>query len=152
MTPTLPADTVPLVGLDTMVFVYHFEANEDLGSASTELFRRVEGGRARAVCSVLSRLEVLVVPKREGRDDLCRTYREVFEAFPHLTVQPIDSKIADRAADLRAGHNLRTPDALHLATAIEAGADLFVTEDRRLPSEIDGMRLLGIKAALEETG
>ncbi|WP_093691402.1 hypothetical protein [Sporolituus thermophilus] len=29
------------------------------------------------------------------------------------------------AADLRAGYGLRTPDAIHLAIAIYAGADAF---------------------------
>jgi predicted nucleic acid-binding protein len=135
-----------LVALDTMVFVYHFEANEEFGARSTELLRRIEDGELRAVCSVLSRLEVLVVPKREGRDDLCRIYREVFETFPNLLVRPVDARIADLAADLRASYSLRTPDALHIATALDARADFYVTEDRRLPGEIEEMRLVGLSA------
>lgn len=127
-----------------MVFVYHFEANEEFGARSTGLLRRIEDGELRAVCSVLSRLEVLVVPKREGRDDLCRIYQEVFETFPNLLVQPVDERIADLAADLRAFYSLRTPDAIHIATALDARADFYVTEDRRLPGEIEEMALVGL--------
>jgi predicted nucleic acid-binding protein len=39
-----------------------------------------------------------------------------------LTVLPIDQPVAETASDLRATYTLRTPDALHLATAIVAGA------------------------------
>jgi predicted nucleic acid-binding protein len=35
-------------------------------------------------------------------------------------------------ARLRAANRLRTPEAIHLVTALEAGASAFVTTDRRL--------------------
>ncbi|WP_230966967.1 type II toxin-antitoxin system VapC family toxin [Nostoc commune] len=35
---------------------------------------------------------------------------------------------------LRADYNLRTPDAIQMATAIRGGASLFLTNDARLPS------------------
>jgi predicted nucleic acid-binding protein len=41
--------------------------------------------------------------------------------------------IADEAAQLRARHGLRTPDAIQLATAIRSGASSFLTNDSRLP-------------------
>ncbi|WP_225896572.1 type II toxin-antitoxin system VapC family toxin [Amazonocrinis nigriterrae] len=41
--------------------------------------------------------------------------------------------IAETAAQLRADSNLRTPDAIQIATAIRAGASFFVTNDARLP-------------------
>jgi predicted nucleic acid-binding protein len=45
---------------------------------------------------------------------------------------PIDIKTATSAADLRARYNLRTPDALQVATAIAAGCDAFLTNDAAL--------------------
>lgn len=41
--------------------------------------------------------------------------------------------VAEEAARLRARHNLRTPDAIQLATAIRSGASSFLTNDRHLP-------------------
>jgi predicted nucleic acid-binding protein len=67
-------------------------------------------------------------------------------SFPHLTLYPIDPPIAEVASDLRATYPLRAPDALHLATAIVAGAEAFVTADRRLAS-IQAIRVLGIDQA-----
>lgn len=122
----------PLYGIDSMVFIYHFEDHPELGPAAGRLLRVAEEGRCRLTCSVLAMLEVLVVPKRRGRQDLCRLYREMFRSFPNLSMAPVESEIAEIASDLRAVHNLRTPDAIHLATALRQGATAFVTQDERL--------------------
>jgi predicted nucleic acid-binding protein len=45
---------------------------------------------------------------------------------------PVSLAIADSAARLRARYNLRTPDALHVATAINAGCQAFLTNDNTL--------------------
>jgi predicted nucleic acid-binding protein len=49
--------------------------------------------------------------------------------FPHLDWQAATLEICDRAAALRSAFNLRTPDALQVATAIHSGADAFVSND-----------------------
>jgi len=55
--------------------------------------------------------------------------------FPIRT--PIGSLQTWRAAQIRADHNLRTPDAIHAATALAAGVTGFITNDpvfRRIES------------------
>ena len=42
---------------------------------------------------------------------------------------PVTFEIADKAAQLRAQYNLRTPDALHIASAIESGCQALLTND-----------------------
>jgi predicted nucleic acid-binding protein len=57
--------------------------------------------------------------------------------YPHLEWVPPTLHIAERAAQIRADHNLRTPDAIQAATALAAGVIGFVTNDpmfRRVPS------------------
>ena len=44
----------------------------------------------------------------------------------------LSSSVVERATDLRARYSLKTPDALHLATAIELHADVFLTGDQTL--------------------
>jgi predicted nucleic acid-binding protein len=44
----------------------------------------------------------------------------------------IDSAVAERAADMRALYNLRTPDALQVAAALTVGCDAFLTNDRAI--------------------
>jgi predicted nucleic acid-binding protein len=135
--PGLP----PLYGVDSMVFVYHFEANEEFGPAAGRLLQAAEAGRCRLVCSILTLLEILVVPKRTGQDELCRRYREVFQSFPNLSVVAMETQIAEIASDLRARHAVRTPDAIHIATAIRAGAEAFISGDGRL-SGVKEVRIL----------
>ena len=127
-----------------MVFIYHFEANDHFGPAAGRLLRAAEEGRCRLVCSVVALLEVLVVPKRRGETALCQRYREVFESFPNLSVLALDAGVAEIASDLRASHSVRTPDAIHLATALHAGAHAFITQDDRL--RIQGLEILPLEA------
>jgi predicted nucleic acid-binding protein len=142
-----PRPRLPLYGVDTMLFVYHFENHPQFGPGATRLLEAAEHDRLRLVTSVLTVMEVLVVPKREGQVQLCNRYRELFASFPQLTVRSIDQSIAEVASDLRATYTLRTPGALHLATAIVAGAEAFVSGDRRLP-QISAIRVIGIDQAV----
>ena len=41
----------------------------------------------------------------------------------------VSSAIAEQAAQLRAGHNVRTPDAIQISAALDAGATYFFTND-----------------------
>ncbi|MGE3684891.1 MAG: PIN domain-containing protein [Acidimicrobiia bacterium] len=52
-----------------------------------------------------------------------------------IAIVPLDVEIASTAARLRAAHrSLRLPDALVIATAVDASADQLVTTDRRWPT------------------
>jgi predicted nucleic acid-binding protein len=44
----------------------------------------------------------------------------------------VGAAVIERATELRARYNLKTPDAIHYATAIEVGATTFLTGDRAL--------------------
>jgi predicted nucleic acid-binding protein len=56
----------------------------------------------------------------------------------------ITSQIAEEAAQLRAAHNIKTPDAIQVATAISLGAAVFLTNDAKLAS-IPGIKVLVLK-------
>jgi len=148
-----PRRRPPVFGVDTMILIYHFEEHERFGPAATELFQATEQGRCRLVVSILARLETLVAPKRHGREDLCRRYREMFEGFPNLEVVDVDAQVVEIASDLRATHGLRTPDAIHLATAVDRRTDAFVTEDsRHFPNEVEGVPVLSLHDTLARFG
>ncbi|GIP14830.1 hypothetical protein J40TS1_04720 [Paenibacillus montaniterrae] len=61
-----------------------------------------------------------------------KQYKLILSHFPHLTILPIDNLVAERAAYLRGKYSIKTPDALIVATALVANADLFITNDQRL--------------------
>jgi predicted nucleic acid-binding protein len=53
---------------------------------------------------------------------------DVFFAGVEIVLVEISAAIVERATDLRARYNLKTPDAIHYAT-VEAGATVFLTGD-----------------------
>jgi predicted nucleic acid-binding protein len=88
-----------------------------------------EEGRNSGVTSVITLLEVLVKPKREGNLEAARDYRELLTTYPNLCILDIDLMLADLTSDLRAKYGIRTPDALQIAAALQAGATGFITND-----------------------
>lgn len=79
----------------------------------------------------LTRAECLVAPFRNGDVGLESRYR-VFFNDPDLHVFEMTATVCERAARLRAIYPFKLPDCLHLATAIEHGCGLFLTNDVQL--------------------
>jgi predicted nucleic acid-binding protein len=104
-------------------------------------FAAAERGEFRIVTSLVTLLEVLVHPLRNGREDLAREYRGILLRSPGLTALPLGEEIAEEAARLRALHGVKTPDAIQLATALLAGATWFLTNDRDVPP-VPGLSVL----------
>jgi len=120
------------VGLDTGPLIYYIEEHPGFLAKVRPFFEAAERGEFRIVTSFVTLIEVLVHPLREGRPELAQEYRNILLHSPALTAIPLDEGIAEEAARLRARHNLRTPDAIQLATAIRAGASWFLTNDAEL--------------------
>lgn len=121
-----------IIGLDTMVFIYHFEENKIYSPLTFSIFESLEKGNFNAITSVLTFLEILVKPKRENNLILTERYKILFETFPNLQVKALDENIADVASSLKANYNINTPDAIQVATSLEAQADVFITNDSSL--------------------
>jgi predicted nucleic acid-binding protein len=60
---------------------------------------------------------------------LVSAYHNLYEYTTGITLSPVNTITAYRAAELRAKYGLRTPDSLHVATAIMSGCDAFLTND-----------------------
>jgi len=121
-----------VVGLDTMVFIYHFEENQAYSPLTFSIFESLEKGNFNGITSILTLLEILVKPKKENNLLLTERYKLLFETFPNLQVKELNENIADIASSLRANYNVNTPDAIQIATSLEAQADIFITNDASL--------------------
>lgn len=130
-----------VVGLDTTPLIYFIEENPAYLPTVRPFFEAVDRGEFTIVTSIVTLLEVLVHPFRRGNTQLAQRYRGILLNARGLTTFPLSQDIAEEAARLRAGHNLRTPDAIQMATAIYNGASFFLTNDARLPSLPD-LRIL----------
>ena len=121
-----------IIGLDTVVFIYHLEAHPHYRPLTRELLAAVQSGQHEAVTSVITVMELTVRPWQIARPAVAREYDALLLHFPHLTLEDVTRDVARRAAQLRARYRLRPADALQVATAMIHGATAFVTNDRQL--------------------
>lgn len=117
------------IALDTSVFIYQLEANARYLPITDHVFSWLERPDSKAVTSTITMTELLVQPYRD--DDVQRVdeFYGLLSTYPNLDWIAPDLGIADLAARLRAGHRLRTPDALQAATALHAHATGLITND-----------------------
>lgn len=123
--------------LDTVTLIYYLEGHPTYYAAARILFEKIERGDISAVISALVFAELLVPAYRAGQPQLAEKITHILGHYPNLTVIPLSSEIAVAAAQLRAEHQLRTPDAIHLATARHTGARGFITNDKELKKNAD---------------
>lgn len=92
------------------------------------LWEALDRGAIEVVTSQLTMLETLVKPLRDGDQALAEDYEKLLTATAVRTL-PVTASILRDAARIRAAFNLKTPDAIHAATALAAGCVLFITND-----------------------
>jgi len=126
---------------DADVLIYAAVADHPLGRRVRALFPvdPVERtGSIAGVGSVLLLPELLTKPLREGASD---ELGELAALLARLDLRPVDEATAELATALGAAYRLRAADAVHLATAVHAGADRFITNNAtdfpKTISEID---------------
>ncbi len=117
------------VALDTCIFIYQLEASPRYLPLTDHIFSWLERPGSDAVTSTISMTELLVQPYRDVNDSRVDSFYSLLSSYPHLEWIAPGLEIADLAAQIRALHRLRTPDALQAATAVNAHATAFVTND-----------------------
>ncbi len=132
------------IGLDTAPLIYFIEENPDYIETVTIFFEAMDRDEFLVVTSTVTLLEVLVHPLRSNNSTLATEYRDIL-LNSKLTTLEVSSAIAEQAAQLRAAHNIRTPDAIQISAALDAGATHFFTNDIKLP-EIPSIQILSIDA------
>lgn len=123
---TLPASGVLYV--DTAPVIYTVERHADYEPLLLPLWAALDAGTLEVVTSELTLLEVLVKPLRDHNQALVQDYEKLLTAT-RLKTLPVTASILREAASIRAVANLKTPDAIHAATARSAGCAQFITND-----------------------
>ena len=138
-----------IVGLDSAPFIYYFEEHPRYQALCTEVFDSMEAGTIQAVTSTVTLIEVLVQPLAKGAFELASRYEQYLRGGPSLTLRSLEPDLALKAAQLRARYQIRTPDAVQLAAAIEFGAHLFLTNDDRV-RKVTAIEVLVLERWLQE--
>lgn len=114
--------------IDTSVVIYTIEGNPDYYSLLQPLWSKFYAGEIKIISSELILMEVLVVPLRNGNNSLVADYEELLSAQVQLIT--ISQSVLKQAASIRATTNLKTPDAIHAATALSVSCNQFITNDK----------------------
>jgi predicted nucleic acid-binding protein len=131
------------VYLDANVFIEMWENRQT--EASRLIWHMISIGMQRDWCFVSSELsltEVLVDPiataKKSNDWALVELYRfHIYDKDPFQRIIPVTREVLDRAANVRSENaGIKTPDAIHLATALIQKCSVFVSNDLRLVSAL----------------
>lgn len=123
--------TIPSAGmvyLDANAVIYSVERHPVYWPLLQPLWLAAKGKTIEIVSSDLTLMETLIAPLKSGDTALVNAYEQLFQQA-QTRLLAIAQDILREAARLRATSKLKTPDALHLATAQRAGCVLFVTND-----------------------
>lgn len=125
------------VALDTCIFIYQWEAHPRYSRLTDFIFTSLEQSEFTAVTSTITMTELLVHPYRQRDSARVNELAGLLSGYPNLEWIAPDIEMGMHAAEIRAEHNLQTPDALQAATAIRAGVTAMLTNDpifKRVPN------------------
>lgn len=125
---TLNLPSSSLVYVDTSIIIYSVEKFPDYYATLEPMWLKLKAKEIAIVSSELALLETLVLPLKNSDIDLVQTYEALLTAS-EMQLIPVTRSVLRNAANLRAITSLKTPDAIHAATALDVGCTLFLTND-----------------------
>lgn len=121
--------TSRVVAVDSMIFSYYFHNTVPFASLSEVIFDSIAQEELQVKTSIISYLENLSYPQLSRDTEKINFIKSFFLTQTELEVVELSIQIADTSAELRRAYQLSTPDAIHLATAKDVNADIFITND-----------------------
>lgn len=121
------------IAFDSSVLIHHANAHKRMGPRAKKALASVALGKDRGMISVVTVTEVLSLGKKNIQSDKeFAVLQRWLVGLTNLSIVEINTTMAIEAARMRINYGFKTPDALNLACAAEAGADVFVTGDKKL--------------------
>lgn len=122
-------NNIQRIGIDTNIFIYHFGGNPQYGKYTHLIFNLLKQSRLKATTSTLTISELLSFKTLE---QVLTEISDSFFATPNLTILDVSPNIAIKAAQIKRDYGYRLVDSIQLATAIQAKAQVFITNDQKL--------------------
>jgi len=133
------------VHVDARVIGYHLLADARYLELTRLLFSGLRTGKIRAQTSAVTVYQLLAELHRHGEPERAREIGKILTIHPGLELLPVTAEVAEQAAQVRAQLGGRTERALQIATALTAGADLYLTEHSGL-RRIVGMSVANLES------
>jgi len=125
-----------IVYVDAQIVIYTVDRNAKYAPVCRPIWEAAKAGTITVVSSELILAETLVAPLRSG-NLVHLAAREALWQQANTELLYVTEAVIRDAAQLRASYGLKTPDAIHAATALRYGCALFVSNDtgfRRVPN------------------
>lgn len=119
---------------DTNLFIYLIEETHGSFDEVVSLRKAMLRNGDQLATSALTIGEVLVKPIQKKATALVEQYKNLLYS-PSIEIISFSETAAEKYAEIRATHAIKPPDALQLACAAIANADVFITNDGRLSSK-----------------
>ncbi|MFZ0686324.1 MAG: PIN domain-containing protein [Terriglobales bacterium] len=120
---------------DTMLFIYWLEDHPAYARRVDTIRSRMEERHDQLITGTFTFGEVLAGIYRKGTPQLADETRRLLRSVV-AEVVPFTLETADHYARIRTTPGIAPADAIHLASAAQAGTDLFLTNDKRLLGKI----------------
>ncbi len=122
------------VYFDVNPIIYFIEQNTQFAEAVTPVFEMIGDGSILAFTSELSLTEILIKPIRDNLNQVIQAHKELLLDPELFTLVSPNQDTFLVAAELGGKSSMRTPDAIHMACAIESKCKYFITNDKGIKS------------------
>lgn len=124
--------------LDSSVYIAAIQGERGRAEEVRQVLRSAEQGAMRIVATTL----VLAEVHKPGAADWSTERIDGYFKRPHFRWVEVDYLLGAHARSIARNHRLRGADAVHVAGAMRAGADIFFTYDTRILAVADiGIRI-----------
>jgi len=138
--------------IDASVFLNAFNPYEVGHEESHGLLARLQEQSAPIIVPTLLLPEVAAAVSRGREDqDLAREFAATLVRLPHLVLVPLDTALAQQAADVAAQYRLRGSDAVYAAVALRFGSTLVTLDREQRERVADALTTRYPAEALAET-
>lgn len=120
------------VYFDTNPFIYFVEEHDIFYEAVKPIFQMVQDDEILAFTSEFTLTETLIKPYRDKDQSTIEAFEGLLMESGYFSLLGATKEIFLKAAQIGGETMMRTPDALHMTTALENHCDFFITNDKRI--------------------
>jgi predicted nucleic acid-binding protein len=120
------------VYVDANIFIYFIEGSPAFEEPARRFFKLANERRVSLSTSELTIAECLHGAHRLQNKSLAQAYLRLFDDAKMIRLVQVDRSILESAASVGAATRTKLIDAVHIASALSVGCDVFVTNDRSI--------------------